>query len=102
MIRPFYSFGWLLLRDHQGHLDQVLADKPGLEFVRTQDIADQHIVRARILEIVRLLGKFTDFLHDEVVCLKQTRNLHRHLFAVNRGTLEAGIGRNVVRQCDFL
>jgi hypothetical protein len=34
---PFKSF--LFFQD-QGHLDEVLADEPGLQFVGTEDVAD--------------------------------------------------------------
>ena len=61
-----------IFRHHQRHVDQVLAQKPCLQFVGAQHIADGQVVGAIISEFVGALRQFPAMADDDLVRVQQT------------------------------
>jgi hypothetical protein len=72
-------FSGLFFED-QRHLDQVLADEPGLEFVGAEDVADDEVVGALVAGFVGCFGDVEAALDDQLVGFEETGDLDGHLF----------------------
>src|ERR1700733_485689 len=68
----------------------MLSNEPGLQFVRSKNIADNKVVRALIASFIRLLRDIQAALNNDLVGLEQPRDLYRNLFPAARRTLYPG------------
>jgi hypothetical protein len=82
-------FQGLLFQD-QGHLDEVLTDEPGLEFVGPEDVTDDQVVGALIARFVGGVGDVEAALDDDFVGFEEAGDLDGHLFPASRRTADAG------------
>src|SRR5882757_8427827 len=82
-------FSRLFIQD-QGHLDQVLAYEPGLEFVGPEDVADDEVVGALVAGLVGGFGDVKATLDDDLVSLEEAGDLDGHLFPAAWRALDAG------------
>ncbi len=62
----------------------MLGNKPRLQLVRTNHIADQQVVGAVVASVGGFLGHSARFFEDELVRFQQPRNLHGHFLAAAR------------------
>ncbi len=58
----------------------MLRDKPHLQFVPANDVADDEIIGPVIARVGRAACHRPRFLQHDLVCVQQSRNLHRWLF----------------------
>ena len=77
LCNPVRSSG---LFQNQRRIDQVLPDKPRLQLIWPQNVADDHVVGAVVARLVGGLGDVGALLDDDLVRLEQPRDLHGHLF----------------------
>src|SRR5579862_3279822 len=105
--RPFFASEETLIRSHrwffcldQRHVDQVFAQKPGLQFVGAQHIANGKIIGAVIPQLVGAFGQLTAVANDDLVRIEQARDLHRNFFAIFRRPLDLSELGNVMRHRD--
>src|SRR5580704_8405356 len=75
---------------NQRHLNQMLADEPGLQLIGAQNIADNKIVGSLISRFVRKIRDLQTALNDHLVSLEHSGDLDRYLFPATRRPLEAG------------
>src|SRR5260370_21971576 len=85
----FLFFKFLFFED-QGHLDEVLADEPGLQLVRTEDVADDEVVGALVAGFCGRVGYIEAALDDDLVGFEEAGDLDGHLFPASRRALDAG------------
>src|SRR5215468_4197634 len=76
-----------LLCDHERHVDQMLVQKPLLEFVGAEHIADDQVVRAFVANRLGLRRQLAALSNDDLVCVEQTRDLDWHFFPAAWRTL---------------
>src|SRR5215510_6532466 len=69
---------------YEWRVDHVLADEPHLQFVPANDVADQQVVRAIVARLCGTTRHGARFLDDDLVCVKQTRDLNRRFFTTAR------------------
>src|SRR6266550_5819006 len=94
MTTYFYFFKFLFFKflffEDQRHLDQVLADEPGLQLVGPEDVADDKVVGALIAGVAGGFGDVEATLDDDLVGLEEAGDLDGHLFPASRRALDAG------------
>ena len=73
-LRSLFSF------EDQRHLDEVLAEEPGLEFVGAEDVADDEVVGALLAGLVGGFGDVEAALDDDLVGLEEAGDLDGNLF----------------------
>ena len=83
-MRESYS-SWHSLVEDERHLDQVLADEPGLELVGAQDVGDDHVVGAIVARLVGRSRRCRGTLHDDLVGFEQAGDLDGNLFPAPGG-----------------
>src|SRR5207244_3378989 len=63
----------------QWHVDHMLRDKPHLQFVAADDVADEQVIGAIVAAFGRASRHRPGFFQDDLVCVQQARDLHRCL-----------------------
>ena len=69
--RPCRARGVHLTGVHQWHVYDVLGDKPHLQFVGSNHIADDEVVRTVVFRVSGLTRHRSGFLEDNFVCVQQ-------------------------------
>ena len=73
----------------------MLSKEPRLQFVASQDLADDQIVGPVIAQPRSARCEVTAVANNDFVCIEQSRQLHRHFFAAPRGSRYAGRLRHI-------
>ena len=68
----------------------MLGQKPYLQFIRSNDVADEQIVRSVVARFIGLLRCVAGLFQDRFMRLEQTRKLHRDLLTAARGPRDLG------------
>jgi len=76
--------GLAFVRAHQGHVHQVLGEKPHLQLIGADHVGNEQIVCPIVAGLARLPGHGPGFLQDRLMRLQQARNLHWRFFAAAR------------------
>src|SRR6266404_4721803 len=61
----------------QGHVHQMLAQEPYLQFVGAENVADGQVVGAVVAQFVGALGELAALPDDDLMGIEQSRELHR-------------------------
>src|SRR5579872_1943455 len=72
--------GGAILGNHQRHRHQMFAEKPNLQLVVSQYVADYKIIGSFVFEFGGSLREITAVPENDLVSVQQTRYLHRNLF----------------------
>src|ERR1700690_4232144 len=75
----------------------MLTKEPSLQFVASQDLADDQIVGPVIPPPRSARREVTAVANNDLVCIEQSRQLHRHFFAAPWGSSYAGGLRHIGR-----
>src|ERR1700756_4751809 len=95
---------------HQWNIYQMLAQKPHLQFVGTQNIADYQVIRAVVAQFGSASRQLPAVANNNLMRVQQTRNLNRRFLSAAWWTFDArGLGnigghgqRNSAEQLDAL
>src|ERR1700685_247288 len=74
---------------YERRVDQVLAEKPGLEFIGAQHVADGQIVGAIVSQLGGAGCQGAAMADDDLVRVEQAGNLYWYFFPAPWGTLDA-------------
>ena len=85
---------------HQGHVDQVLAQKPDLKLISTQNIADHKIIGSIIADRRGTARERTALADNDLMRVEQARKLDRHLFSATRRPLDLSCLSHIGRHGD--
>src|SRR5262245_15840206 len=97
---PVTPLGRVSDRSRRWHIHHVLRDKPHLQFVPTDDVADDQIIGTVVTRLRRAASHGMCFLQDNLMRVQQARNLYRWLFTTLRRPWNQRGLRNIVRHRD--
>src|SRR5262245_48026653 len=101
MIFPMpLSYTPVFLRTDERGIDEVLSEKPRLEFTRADDVRDDEVVGAVITEGGDTSRRVVRVTEDQLVCLEQPRQHRRDLLAAIWGPWHLGDLRHMSRVAD--
>src|SRR5260370_31703537 len=69
---------------HEGHIDQVLAQEPDLQFIAPQYLAYHQIVGSIIAQLVAAACQITAGANDDLMCIQQAGELNWYFFSTSR------------------
>ena len=101
MIFPMpSSYTPVFLRTDEWGIDEVLSEKPRLEFARADDVRDEEVIGAVITECGDTGRRVVRVAEDQLVRLEQPGQHRRDLFAAIWGPRHLGDLRHVSRVAD--
>src|SRR5262245_39350568 len=94
------SYTPVFLRTDEWGIDEVLSEKPGLEFTRADDVRDDEVVGAVITECGDTGRRVVRVAEDQLVRLEQPRQHRRDLLAPIWWPRHLGYLRHMSRVAD--